>query len=131
MKKFLAILLVGLMSVALLTACSDDSSASEPDTITIANTDFTDWTKEDWEAASSAEQSEAADYVLFELGDSFIDGYSDLVKAARSDESAAAQLEEATEQLKESIGNYLDQVDGSTIGSLIEQSQSVIAAAVQ
>lgn len=126
------IVLVGLMSVSLLTACSSNDSPSGATTLTtdaeLTDIDVTDWTKEDWDAASDAEQTEAADYVLYELGDSVIDGYSDLVKAARSNEDAAAQLDEAVEQLKESIGNYLNTVDGSTIGSLIETSRDVIAA---
>lgn len=122
-KKLLALTLVCLSCLCVLAACSsNDTETGE----LLTEENYRTWTKADWDKASETEQTAAARFVLTQVGDSLMDGFSDLVKQAESDPEIASELNEEIETMRVSISSYFDSApEDSTLDSLIEQTQSI------
>lgn len=134
-KKFAAVLLIGVMSIALLTACAGGNDTADASASTVGEQlteeNYNTWTKKEWDAASDAEKTAAARYVLFEVGDSMMDGFSDLVEKAKNDTAAQEKLDDSAEELKESISTILNSDETATIGEIVEASQQLAAQIAQ
>lgn len=112
-------------------APSESAPAAEAseETPAAANTDYMSWTATEWDAASDAEKTAASEALLMDVGDVLMDGFSDLMQQAETNESVRKQLEGQVETLKTQIGNFLASSPEVTIGDLAEASKQVAGSA--
>ncbi len=102
---------------------SADAAASEA---ALPEGDYMSWTAEEWNAASDAEKTAASETLLLDIGDAMMDGYSEMVEMAKTDEDVKAQLDEQIESLKAQIDTFLNGTSDATIGDLAEASKQAI-----
>lgn len=112
-------------------APSESAPAAEAseETPAAANTDYMSWTATEWDAASDAEKTAASEALLMDVGDVLMDGFSDLMQQAETNESVRKQLEGQVETLKTQIENFLASSPEVTIGDLAEASKQVAGSA--
>ena len=145
MKKIVLVMVAVVLCVAFAAGCtaqtatpSESAQATESAEATesasveasaeapAANADYASWTSEEWAAASDGDLTAAAEALLLDIGDFLMDGYSDLVEQAKTNDSVKEQIDSQIESLKSQIKTFLDSTPGATIGDLAEASKQVV-----
>lgn len=115
-KKILFLALAVVLSLALV-ACGAASS------------DYSSWTKAEWDAATDEQKLEVAEKVVIEIGEQTMEGYAQIHELAKSDPEQAAQIESSLEDMAASIDMYFEAFPDSTIGAMVDASLNMLGAA--
>lgn len=142
MKKIVFVVVAVMLCAALAMGCAGPTAAPsesaqatesasaeasvEASDAPAANGDYSSWTNEEWEAAADSDKTAATEALLAEIGDYMMEGYSDLMEQAKTNDSVKEQLDAQIESLKGQIENFLKNSPGSTIGDLAKASKQVV-----
>ena len=127
MRKVLSFILV-LILVLSVSACSvgQDSSSggqSSAGSASLDTSEYSSWTKDDWESATEKQQEAVVEKIFIELGEYAMEGYAE---EAKEDPEKSETLKEAVDNMQDTVLQYFGENPDSTIGKMIKDSKKAI-----
>ena len=130
MRKVLSFILV-LILVLSVSACSagQDSSSggqSSAGSASLDTSEYSSWTKDDWESATEKQQEAGVEKIFIELGEYAMEGYAEEYEKAKEDPEKSETLKEAVDNMQDTVLQYFGENPDSTIGKMIKDSKKAI-----
>ena len=130
MRKVLSFILV-LILVLSVSACSvgQDSSSggqSSAGSASLDTSEYSSWTKDDWESATEKQQEAVVEKIFIELGEYAMEGYAEEYEKAKEDPENSETLKEAVDNMQDTVLQYFGENPDSTIGKMIKDSKKAI-----